>query len=105
MVSTWSEERVAPVLRLLAYKWTLPILRELSAGQLRRVDLLHLTKMPDRTLTTTVRALERAGLVDVHLTGGVPARTDLTLTADGRSVLQLLARIDTWSRRHMPPPA
>jgi DNA-binding HxlR family transcriptional regulator len=73
-MSSWSPERVSPVLKLLAYMWTLPILRELSAGQVPRVDLLHLTKWPDRTLTSTVRALQRAGLADVQTTGGVRAR-------------------------------
>lgn len=53
-------------------------------------------------LTSTLRALERDGLVQRHITPSVPVRTDYELTPLGRSLLGLVYGLKDWAETSMP---
>lgn len=101
----WSEERVRPVVELLAGRWVLGTFQALDDGPLRRVELRRqLGGVSDKVLTETLRRLHVAGWVTRAFTPGVPAQVDYALTDQARSLWPLLADLHAWSEEHASGP-
>ena len=87
-----------PLVRLLAGRWTLAVIRELSEGGRRYQDLHDaLDGISHKVLTDTLRRAERDGLITRYLD---PARVETAtlyrLTDLGKSLDRPLAAIEQW---------
>lgn len=89
------------VLEVIANKWTHLIVCALRDGPMRFGELRRrLDGVTQKTLTQTLRALERNGLVTRTMFPTIPPRVDYELTDLGRSVGGLLDAILSWSEDH-----
>jgi DNA-binding HxlR family transcriptional regulator len=90
----WNEDAIKPFVTLLSRRWVLGIVRELWAGSMRRVHLQdNLPGVSHKSLTETLRDLERAGLVHRTQFDEIPPRVEYGLTELGYSMGKLLAAI------------
>lgn len=85
------------ILELIADKWTLLILPALRQGRLRNGDLMRVIGgVSQKMLTQTLRELERNGLVIRIDHQEVPPRVEYELTDLGRSLSDLMRKLDGW---------
>ncbi|MEV8249753.1 helix-turn-helix domain-containing protein [Microbacterium sp. NPDC076768] len=90
------------LLELISGKWVTLVLLALVDGQQRHRDLRK--KIPgasQKMLTSTLRSLERDGLISRYITVSVPVRTDYELTPRGHSLLQIVFDMKEWAEEHM----
>lgn len=77
-------------------KWTLVVIVHLRDGTLRFNELRrHMGGVPQKSLSQTLRELERDGFITRTAFATIPPRVDYGLTALGR---ELLALADDWHR-------
>ena len=89
------------VLSVIGDKWTPVIIYCLTGGVQRFSDLQH--RIPDiskKMLVQVLRELERAGLVERTVHGGVPLKTDYRLTDTGRHLHEPVALLCHWANRN-----
>jgi DNA-binding HxlR family transcriptional regulator len=89
-------------LEVLGGRWNLIVLYWLADGARRFSDLQRL--MPDVThkmLTSTLRQLESAGLVDRHVYPQVPPRVEYSLNEHGRSAQPVVEAVRQWGHQHL----
>jgi DNA-binding HxlR family transcriptional regulator len=92
---------VRDVLDRLGDKWSLLVVELLGAGTQRFTELSRdVDGISQRMLTLTLRRLERDGLVHRTVHPVVPPRVDYELTSLGRSLLDAIAPLVAWARRH-----
>jgi DNA-binding HxlR family transcriptional regulator len=90
------------VLNRIADKWSVLIIRQLSDGTLRFSQLRRaISGISQKALTSTLRGLERDGIVNRRLYASVPPRVDYSLTELGRSLVKLVAGICSWAEAHI----
>lgn len=83
-------------------KWVSLILGSLAHGPLRYAELSRaIPGVSPKMLTQTLRALERDGLIDRHVTPQVPVRVDYELTDLGRSLHPVLVTMKDWAESRM----
>ena len=86
------------VLELLAGKWSVEILYLLATGTRRYSEVLYeVGEISKKTLTQTLRSLERDGLVARRVAPEVPARVEYSLTPLGWSITGPLMAMYEWS--------
>ena len=91
---------VAKAMELLDERWTMLIVRELIAGSHTFGDLQRgVPKMSPTLLSTRLRSLARAGVIDRHEQG---KRVYYTLTQAGRELRSVVEAIGQWGIRWMP---
>ena len=91
---------VAKAMELLDERWTMLIVRELIAGSHTFGDLQRgVPKMSPTLLSTRLRSLARAGVIDRHEQG---KRVYYTLTPAGRELQTVVEAIGQWGIRWMP---
>ena len=91
------------VLQLLANKWTFLVLGALGDGPLRFGVLLRRADgITQKSLTQTVRGLERDGLLSRTVYPTIPPRVEYALTDLGRSVSGLIGQIHVWAEVNLP---
>ena len=91
---------VAKAMELLDERWTMLIVRELIAGSHTFGDLQRgVPKMSPTLLSTRLRSLARAGVIDRHEQG---KRVYYTLTQAGRELQSVVEAIGQWGIRWMP---
>jgi DNA-binding HxlR family transcriptional regulator len=89
-------------LSLLSGKWSVEVLYLLANGTRRYSDVLYeVGEISKKTLTQTLRALERNGLVGRRAYPEVPPRVEYSLTPLGWSVTGLLMSLYEWSEEHL----
>jgi len=82
---------IAGALQLVGDKWTMMIVRDLSAGAKRTTELLaDLFPISSRTLLDRLRDMETDGLLERVDYGGLPQRVEYSLTERGALLLPLL---------------
>lgn len=90
---------VGEILARIGDKWSILVIRHLQYGPARfnglRRDLGGV--ITHKVLTSTLRALERDGLVLRTVTATVPARVDYELTALGRELLTPIDALARWA--------
>ena len=82
-------------------KWTLVVITQLKADKLRFNELRReIGGISQKTLTATLRELERDGFISRTLYPTIPPRVDYELTALGRDFLELADSWRRFARRH-----
>lgn len=91
------------ILERIGDKWTIMIVGALSRGPMRFNALQRaIPGLSHKMLTTTLRGLERDGLVTRTAFATIPPRVDYELTEQGRSLRAPLLTLATWARSQQP---
>jgi DNA-binding HxlR family transcriptional regulator len=91
------------VLELLGAKWSVDILYLLATGTRRYSEVLYeVGEISKKTLTQTLRALERDGLIVRRVLPEVPVRVEYSLTPLGWSFTEPLMAMYEWAARYLP---
>src|SRR3954469_6801598 len=92
-------------LHLLAGKWSVEVLYLLANGTRRYSDVLYeVGEISKKTLTQTLRGLQRDGLVARRAYPEVPPRVEYSLTPLGWDVTGLLMSLYEWAEEHLVEP-
>ena len=85
-------------------KWTIMIVGALSMNGAMRFNALQraIPGLSHKMLTTTLRGLERDGLVTRTAFATIPPRVDYELTEQGRSLHEPLLTLASWARSQQP---
>ncbi|GAA4142607.1 winged helix-turn-helix transcriptional regulator [Leifsonia shinshuensis] len=90
------------LLEAISSKWVTLVMLALEDGQLRHSELRkRIPGASQKMLTSTLRSLERDGLVSRHVTASVPVRTDYELTLLGQSLLRIVFEMKNWAETNM----
>jgi DNA-binding HxlR family transcriptional regulator len=90
------------VLDLIADKWTVLIIRRLADGTLRFSQLRRAVDgISQKVLTSTLRELERDGIVTRQIYASVPPKVEYSLTELGRSLCGLVEAICGWAEANI----
>ncbi|MFT8350134.1 winged helix-turn-helix transcriptional regulator [Clostridium saccharoperbutylacetonicum] len=88
--------------KIIAGKWAVVILHNLSNGTLRFGELQKL--LPDltqATLTKQLRSLEDNGMVKRHVYAQVPPKVEYSLTDIGEDFKSVLDSISVWGEKYI----
>ena len=91
---------IADALQLIGDRWALLTIRELSFGVTRFNEIQTNTGAPRASLTTRLRELEDAGLVERRRYNSRPPRDEYVLTPAGRELGPVLRELRVWGERH-----
>lgn len=107
LLSRDEREEICPVRDLVSRigdKWTVLVIVSLAqapTGRSRFSELKrHVEGISQRMLTTTLRNLERDGLVNRYFYPEIPPRVEYALTPVGESVLDLMQAFIDWIQTH-----
>jgi DNA-binding HxlR family transcriptional regulator len=90
------------VLDRIGDRWSVLVVLTLANGPKRYGELAErIDGVSQKMLTQTVRGLERDGMVTRTVHATVPPRVDYELTELGRSLLTLLAGLESWATDHL----
>jgi DNA-binding HxlR family transcriptional regulator len=93
------------VLSLFAGKWSVEVLYLLASGTRRYSEVLYeVGEISKKTLTQTLRALEREGLIARRAYREVPPRVEYSLTSLGWSITGPLMALYEWSAENLEHP-
>ena len=88
-------------LELFTGKWLFPVTYTLQQNTLRFSMLEKaLPDITQKSLTDTLRNLERNGMIDRRIYPTVPVQTEYKLTALGLELLSLCETINAWTEEH-----
>ncbi len=88
---------VALTVALIGTKWKLLILRDLMERPWRFNELhRHLDGVSQKVLTSSLRELEKDGIVHREVFAEVPPRVEYSLTELGRSLEPVLGSLHDW---------
>jgi DNA-binding HxlR family transcriptional regulator len=91
---------VSKAMELLDERWTMLVIRELLLGSRHFNELRRgVPRMSPALLSTRLRTLVRAGLVERHEDGG---RTRYTLTEAGEELRPIIVALGQWGTRWIP---
>ncbi|MGH3786394.1 MAG: winged helix-turn-helix transcriptional regulator [Pseudonocardiaceae bacterium] len=94
---------VRQILDRIADKWSLLVIALLDRSTLRFTELRRsIDGISQRMLTTTLRQLERDGLVRRTVHPVVPPRVDYELTPLGVTLHETIQSLVTWTEQHQP---
>jgi DNA-binding HxlR family transcriptional regulator len=90
------------VLELVAGKWSVDVLYLLASGTRRYSEVFYeVGEISKKTLTQTLRALERDGLIVRRVYAEVPPKVEYSLTPLGWSLTGPLMAMYEWAAEHM----
>lgn len=90
------------VLDRVGDRWTVLVVLALTGGSRRFTELRgRVAGITPKTLTSTLRGLERDGLVSRRIYVEVPPRVEYTLTPLGASLCEPLHAITDWAEQHI----
>jgi DNA-binding HxlR family transcriptional regulator len=93
---------VLAVQNIIAGKWKLPILWQLSQGTKRFNQLQKLlSEISQGILTQQLRELEQDGLVHREIYREVPPKVEYSLTTLGESFMPVLTAIRSWGDHYL----
>ncbi|MFB9676897.1 winged helix-turn-helix transcriptional regulator [Streptosporangium vulgare] len=91
------------VLEAIANKWTCLLVDALRDGPVRfGVLRRRIDGITQKSLTQTLRNMERDGMVIRTVYPTIPPRVEYELSALGYSVVTLMEGIKSWSEKHVP---
>ena len=91
--------RISDLLGLIGDKWSVLVLGQLSHGTVRFNELQRrIGGISQKMLSSTLRALERDGIVTRTVFPTVPPRVDYNLTDLGRDLLRPVKGLEDWAR-------
>jgi DNA-binding HxlR family transcriptional regulator len=88
------------VLMVRPGKWTLTVVTLLREERLRFNEIKRVAGISQKTLTLTLRELERDGFVSRTMYATIPPRVDYELTTLGRELLQLADSLRLFAARN-----
>jgi DNA-binding HxlR family transcriptional regulator len=92
---------VRQILDRIADKWSLLVMALLDERSMRFMELRRqIDGISQRMLTTTLRQLERDGIVKRTVTPLVPPRVDYALTPLGESLHDTVRTLIPWTETH-----
>ncbi|MEO3385191.1 helix-turn-helix domain-containing protein [Mesorhizobium sp. CAU 1741] len=95
-------QAVSDVLSRVGDKWTVLVVELLSDGPMRFNELRRsIGNISQKMLTTTLRGLERDGLVTRTVYPTVPPRVDYELTELGRELRIPVRALAGWARQNI----
>jgi DNA-binding HxlR family transcriptional regulator len=97
-------ESVGRTLGLVGERWTLLILREAFFGVRRFGQLARNLNIPRPTLSSRLRTLVDAGLLERVLYAQDPDRHEYRLTAAGRDLFPAIVALMRWGDAHLAGP-
>ena len=84
-------------LQLIGEKWKVLIIRDLLTGTKRFNELMRsVTGITQKVLTSNLRAMESAGLINRKVYAEVPPRVEYSLTETGYSLKPILDSMVAW---------
>ena len=90
-------------LGLVTGKWSVEVLYLLASGTRRYGEVLYeVGEISKKTLTQTLRSLERNELITRRAYAEVPPRVEYSLTPLGWSLTGPLVTLSEWSLEHLP---
>jgi DNA-binding HxlR family transcriptional regulator len=94
-------ERTREALALLEAKWSLDIIFLLASGMRRHARLVdNIPGLSKKVLTSTLRKLERSGVVSRQVYPEIPVRVEYTLTPLGWQLTEPLMALYEWAVAH-----
>ena len=91
------------VLDLLAGRWSVDVVYLLAGGTRRYSEIYYeIGEISKKTLTHTLRSLERNGIVKRQAFAEVPVRVEYSLAPRGWSLTRLLMTLYEWSAEDAP---
>jgi DNA-binding HxlR family transcriptional regulator len=89
---------------ILSRRWTGVILRALLAGTTRFNSIsAYVPGLSDRLLSERLKDLEAEGIVERHVYPETPVRIEYVLTAKGEELREIVAVVQVWADRWIPP--
>jgi DNA-binding HxlR family transcriptional regulator len=89
-------------LKLISSKWSVEVLYLLASGTRRYCEIYYdVGEISKKTLTQTLRLLERRGLVLRRAYAEVPPRVEYSLTPLGWNTTGLLMSLYEWAAVHL----
>ncbi|WP_037569218.1 winged helix-turn-helix transcriptional regulator [Phaeacidiphilus oryzae] len=96
------DELLRDVMDRIGDKWSVTVICRLDDGPLRFNALRRAVNgITQRMLSTTVRRLERDGLISRTVEPTVPPRVEYALTERGRSLHGILAELVSWTEANL----
>lgn len=93
---------ISDVLARVGDKWAVLVVELLCNGPLRFTELQRsIGNISQKMLTTTLRGLERDGLVTRTVYSTIPPRVDYELTALGRGLHEPVKALSDWARANI----
>ena len=90
------------VLGLISGKWSVDVLYLLASGTRRYSEIFYeVGEISKKTLTQTLRGLERDGLITRNVYAEVPPKVEYSLTPLGWSLTGPLMAMYEWSAEHL----
>jgi DNA-binding HxlR family transcriptional regulator len=90
------------VVDLIAGKWSVDVLYLLASGTRRYSEVFYeVGEISKKTLTQTLRALERDGLITRRVHAEVPPRVEYSLTPLGWSLTGPMMAMFEWAADHL----
>ena len=94
---------ISDMLARIGDKWSLLIVRTLGAGPLRFNELRRaITDISQKMLSSTLKVLERDGLVRRTVLPTVPPQVEYALTDLGRELLEPVSALAEWTAANTP---
>jgi DNA-binding HxlR family transcriptional regulator len=94
-------ERTRAALALLDSKWSVAVIILLASGIRRHARLVdNIPGLSKKVLTSTLRKLERHGIVVRHVYPEIPVRVEYTLTTLGWQLTEPLMALYEWALAH-----
>lgn len=97
---------IRELLSRLGDKWSMLVIIALAEAPESRLRFSELLRQVDgisqRMLTTTLRQLERDGILTRELFPAVPPRVEYTLSALGKDLLCPVKSLVDWTHKHWP---
>src|SRR3954464_2405479 len=91
------------VLDLLSSKWSVDVLYLLANGTRRYSEVFYeVGEVSKKTLTQTLRSLERDGLISRRVYAEVPPKVEYSLTPLGWSITGPLMAMYEWAAENLP---
>lgn len=106
LIKKFSDVEHCPIRNVVAHfssKWAILLLLALGeAGRLRFSDLGRI--LPDisaKVLSSTLKSLERDGLIGRTVRSTVPPSVYYSITEKGRTLVPILGELSRWAREQM----
>ena len=93
-------QTIDEMLRVRNGKWTVAVVLKLRTQTLRFNELRRETGVSQKTLTVTLRSLERDGLVSRTSYASIQQRVDYALTDLGREALRVFEAWEDFAIKH-----
>ena len=94
---------IADALSIVGDRYALLVTRELLYGRTRFRDIAAGTGAPRDVLTSRLRQLEQAGIIERRPYSEHPPRHEYLLTDAGRELQPILLALQAWGDRHVNP--